>query len=92
MHRLIEEPRLNDALQELLKMLDHEVLKALAQTSGRSLDAEAVAEAEAALQQPSQVMFQEAIERARKKVKGALCGWLEATESAMRRQEPPDSN
>ena len=89
---MTEEPRLNDALRKLMKMLDYEVLRALTQTSGQSLDAEAVAEAEDALRQPNRAMFQEAGEQAREKVKGALYELLEATESAMRRPEPPDSN
>ena len=84
---MTEEPRVHDALDTLMSMLDHEVVKALIRTSGRQLDAPIVADAQQLLQQPDSDGHQEATEKAREAVRDALLGWLEATSDWMNRPE-----
>ena len=84
---MAEEPRINNALQSLMMMLDQEVPKELINTSFSQLDREVVAEAEdaASLSQPLKVA-QQARAKAREMVASALRDWLEATDDCLRAQ------
>ena len=87
-----EEPRVHDALERLMEMLDTELLTALIRNSGRQLNAPVVAEASESLQPPDREILQEARAKAREKVRGALLEWLEATDDWMHFPEEPGQN
>jgi len=75
----MEEPRVQQALQGLMEMLDQEVPKALiGHFPWRGLDKEVVLQAEESLSRPDRPILQQREMDARSRVEAALREWLEA--------------
>ena len=82
-------PRLEEALERLMELLDHEVLRALIRTSGQALDPSVVAQAEEFLDRPEPDSLKDREREARGKTEAALRQWLEATDDLIHADSEP---
>ena len=80
---MTEEPRIQEAHQRLKEMLDSAVPKELIRMAGRQLDADAVEQAEEALQSPDDAALESHVEEAREQLMASLLKYLEAMADKM---------
>ena len=86
---MIEEPRIHEALQRLMEMLDKEVLRELIRTSSRQLDTPGVEQAQESLRLPERSTLTEGKAEAREKVEESLLEYLESMDDWMHLPETP---